>query len=407
MGDYMVRVLQIIEDMGLNSGVSSMLLNYYRYMDHEKVNFDFMTFKPVPENVREFCAANQSRIYEVGALTGKRVIDGSLKRKVEAVLSAHAAEYDIIHGHEPNAAFIYMKLAKKYGIKCRIIHSHNARGADGAVKKLRNFLLNNYGLKFSNVRCACGQKAALYLYHTLDGVKIINNAVDTSRFMFDENVRERMRTELGLQNAFVVGHVGRFAPQKNHEYLLEVFKKVYEKNNSSVLLLIGGGELFDDIKAQAAKMALESCVRFIGITDDTAAYMQAMDVFVLPSRYEGLPVVCVEAQAAGLECVLSSEITREVNLTGRVKFLSIDSKNTGMWADTILRYAGGTEALEPGASAGKFSEYGKESYAKKRKADASLVADAGYEISREGVRLQNYYIRLAKRARRHGDRYGR
>lgn len=154
-------------------------------------------------------------------------------------------------------------------------------------------------------------------------------------------------------------------------------------------------------------MALESCVRFIGITDDTAAYMQAMDVFVLPSRYEGLPVVCVEAQAAGLECVLSSEITREVNLTGRVKFLSIDSKNTGAWADTILRYAGGTEVSAPGAIAGKFSECGKESYAKKRKADASLVAGAGYEISREGVRLQNYYIRLAKRARRHGDRYGR
>lgn len=394
----MVRVLQVIEDMGLNSGVSSMLLNYYRHMDLEKVNFDFLTFKPVPNEVRDFCKKNKSVIYEAGALTGRRVIDGSLKKSVEAVLSAHAGEYDIIHGHEPNAAFIYMKLAKKYGIKCRIIHSHNARGADGTLKKIRNFVLNGYGLRFANVRCACSRKAAQYLYHTSEHVRIINNAVDTSRFIFDAGVRERMRAELGVTDKFVVGHVGRFAPQKNHEYLLRVFKRVHEKNKDAVLLLIGDGELFESVKRQARELGLEDCVRFTGITDNTAAYMQAMDVFVLPSRYEGLPVVCVEAQAAGLECVLSSEITREVDLTGRVKFLNIGGDDTEVWADVVLALGqrGGFDGEYDGDLNKSRSE---QTYADKRRADAALVADAGYEISREGVKLQKFYIRLAERAR--------
>ena len=378
----MIKVLQVIEDMGLNSGVSSMLLNYYKYMNHDKVNFDFITFKPVPEDVKEYCEKNDSIIYQVSELCGKNVINGTLKKEIEKIISEHKGEYDVIHGHEPNAAFIYFKAAKKYGIGCRILHSHNAKGADLAVKKFRNYILNNYGLLYANVRFACSKKAAKYLYHTSEVVCIINNAIDTSLFEFDENVRKETRKELGIEDKFVIGHVGRFAPQKNHEYLLEVFEKVYAKNKKSVLLLIGDGELFEDIKQKVRDKGFEENVIFTGITNNTSKYMQAMDLFAMPSRYEGLPVVCVEAQASGLDCVLSGEITREVKFTDNVGFVDIGKENIDKWVDVILK---------------KEQSFNDKLNSEKRLLGAQNVKNAGYEISSQAKRLEKIYIRLAHR----------
>lgn len=218
-----MRVLQVIDDMGLNSGVSSMLLNYYKYIDHSKVNFDFMVYNTVSDDVKKYCKRNHSKIYEVGPLSGRTVLDGTLYKKTESVMKRYAKKYDVIHGHEPNTAFIYMKLAKKYGIKNRIIHSHNAKGADGITKKARNFILNQYGLKYATNYCACSKKAAKYLYGTTKHVNVINNAIDIDKFRFQPEVRSYMRKKLGVENMFVVGHVGRFAPQKNHEYIIDIF----------------------------------------------------------------------------------------------------------------------------------------------------------------------------------------
>lgn len=386
-----MRVLQVIDDMGLNSGVSSMLLNYYRYIDHDKVNFDFMVYNTVSDDVKEYCKQNHSRIYEVGPLSGKTVLDGTLYKKVEGLMKRYAKKYDVIHGHEPNTAFIYMKLAKKYGIKNRIIHSHNAKGADGMIKKARNFILNHYGLKYATDYCACSKKAAKYLYGTTNHVNVINNAIDIDKFQFQPEVRNRMRKKLGVKNMFVVGHVGRFAPQKNHEYIIDVFWQFHQKVQDSKLVLIGDGELMDTIKQKVRTLHLEDAVLFEGVQNNVHEYMQAMDVFVLPSMYEGLPVVCVEAQAAGLSCIVSKEVTREIKITKNVIFMGIDNKYP---------------ALHPAIQSNQKSQKDMKDWVQElirirekknvdsRKLYADRVAKKGFNIQEQSKKLENYYMEL-------------
>lgn len=387
-----MRVLQVIDDMGLNSGVSSMLLNYYRYIDHDKVNFDFMVYNTVSDDVKEYCKRNHSRIYEVGPLSGKTVLDGTLYKKVEGVMKRYAKKYDVIHGHESNTAFIYMKLAKKYGINHRIIHSHNAKGADGMVKKVRNFILNHYGLKYVTDYCACSKKAAKYLYGTTNHVNIINNAIDINKFQFRQEVRNRMRKKLGVEDMFVVGHVGRFAPQKNHEYIIDVFWQFHQKVQNSKLVLIGDGELMDVIKQKVHVLHLHDAVLFEGVQNNVHEYMQAMDVFVLPSMYEGLPVVCVEAQAAGLTCVVSKEVTREIKITKNVKFIGIDNKCPVLRSAVQSNQKNQKDINDWVQELIKIRE---KKNVDSRKLCADKVAKKGFDIREQSKRLENYYIKLS------------
>lgn len=370
-----IKVLQVVEDMGLNSGVSSMLMNYYRFISHERVNFDFLVFRDVPMDVRQYCSQCGSAIYQAPPLTGRNVFSGKLEKEIDAILAEHGGEYDIIHGHEPNVAFIFMRLAKKRGIACRVIHSHNSRGADSLAKKMRNFVLHKWGLRYATHYCACSKKAALYLYGTDENVTIINNAIDIDRFRYREDVREMMRSRLGADGRFVIGHVGRFAPQKNHEYLLRVFAGVLKKTPDAVLLLIGGGDGEAAVRAGAEELGLSGNVIFAGVTDQVPAYMQAMDVLVLPSRYEGLPVVCVEAQAAGLPCLVSDRVTREVGLLPDVEYIGIGDADITKWEESLDRIR-------------------KRGSAPKREQAAGQVRLAGFDIREEGRKLEEYYCRI-------------
>lgn len=384
-----MRVLQVIDDMGLNSGVSSMLLNYYRYIDHDKVNFDFMVYNTVSDDVKQYCKRNHSKIYKVGPLSGKTVLDGTLYKKIESVMKRYAKKYDVIHGHESNTAFIYMKLAKKYGIKNRIIHSHNAKGADGMVKKVRNFILNHYGLKYVTDYCACSKKAAKYLYGTTNHVHIINNAIDTNQFRYQSEVRNRMRKKLGVENMFVVGHVGRFAPQKNHEYMIDVFWQFHQKVQDSKLVLIGDGELMDTIKQKVSTLHLDDAVLFEGVQNNVNEYMQAMDVFVLPSMYEGLPVVCVEAQAAGLSCLVSKEVTREIKITKNVKFIGIDNKYPVLQSTVRSNQNDMKDWVQ------ELIKIKEQNNVDRRKLYADKVAKQGFDIRKQSKKLEDYYIKLS------------
>lgn len=387
-----MRVLQVIDDMGLNSGVSSMLLNYYRYIDHDKVNFDFMVYNTVSDDVKEYCKRNHSRIYEVGPLSGKTVLDGTLYKKVEGVMKRYAKKYDVIHGHESNTAFIYMKLAKKYGINHRIIHSHNAKGADGMVKKARNFILNHYGLKYATDYCACSMKAAKYLYGTTNHVNIINNAIDINKFRFQPEVRNRMRKKLGVEDMFVVGHVGRFAPQKNHEYMIDIFWQFHQKVQDSKLVLIGDGELMDTIKQKVSALHLNDAVLFEGVQSNVNEYMQAMDVFLLPSMYEGLPVVCVEAQAAGLSCIVSKEVTREIKITKNVKFIGIDNK-CPILQSAIQSNQNNQKDIKSWVQ--ELIKIREKKNVDSRKLYADRVAKQGFDIREQSKKLESYYVKLS------------
>lgn len=255
--------------------------------------------------------------------------------------------YDCVHIHGDVAylLLIFARAARRAGVKRIILHSH-AAGIDGGSRRLKAALhrlcrgaLPGCATDFA----ACSDRAAAWMYPGLDvsRVKMVKNGVELERFAHDPAVRARVRGELKLEDAFVVGHVGRFAYQKNHEYLLDAFAAMRRRIENARLLLVGEGGLFDQIRAKAARLGMEKDVIFYGASTDVGSLMQAMDLLALPSRFEGLPVVGVEAQAAGLPVLFSDRITRQAALTDHVRFLPIDAASVESWGEAAREAAEG------------------------------------------------------------------
>ena len=256
--------------------------------------------------------------------------------------------YDCVHIHGDVAylLLIFARAAKKAGVKRIILHSH-AAGIDGGSRRLKALLhrlcrgpLRRTATDFA----ACSDVAAAWMFPNLDlsRVRMVNNGVELERFAYDPAVRQRMRRELKLEDAFVVGHVGRFAYQKNHDYLLDAFAAIRGRVDNAKLLLVGEGVLFDHACQKAARMGIEKDVIFYGASYDVDGLMQAMDLFLLPSHFEGLPVSGVEAQAAGLPVLFSDRITRQAGLTENVRFLPIDRAALPRWAEGAADAAHGS-----------------------------------------------------------------
>lgn len=271
--------------------------------------------------------------------------------------------YDCVHIHGDVAylLLIFARAAKKAGVKKIILHSH-AAGIDGGSRRVKALL---HGLCRGSLRrvatdfVACSDKAAEWMYPNLDvsRVRMVNNGVEVERFAYDAETRARLRRELELENAFVVGHVGRFAYQKNHEYLLDAFAAIRRRVENARLLLVGEGVLFDAMRQKVARLGLEKDVIFYGASYDVGGLMQAMDLFLLPSHFEGLPVVGVEAQAAGLPTVFSDRVTRQAGLTDDVRFLPIDRAALERWADAA-RAVADRPFIDRAAGAGRVREAG-------------------------------------------------
>ena len=242
-------------------------------------------------------------------------------------------EYQIIHGHLSSLAVFYLGVAKKYNVPWRIAHSHGA-GFLHTLKGTAKYLLFRTTKWNANVRLACSTEAGKYLYGK-DTFEFVPNGIDVDRFTFDENKRIEMRKMLGIRDEYVIGHVGRFNLQKNHEYLLRIFKEVQQKTPNIKLLLLGEGELFSKIQNLAEDLEIKDKIIFAGVHKDVENYYQAMDAFVLPSLFEGLPVTGIEAQYSGLPCFFSDEVTREVKICSDTKFLKIGNENLGLWVDAI------------------------------------------------------------------------
>ena len=332
-----IKVLQVLDYINNNSGVSSVVMNYYSHIDNSKVQIDFLLYENPEETVLEYLNNNHSQIYT----TGYPVEEGYIKykRRVREFFEKNEKVYDIVHVHIPSAAFVVLREAKRVGISKRIIHAHNTRGADGIAKKVRNYLLNKWGMCYTNEFFACSRLAAEYLYgkNKSKYSVIINNAIDLKKFSYNQKMRESIRKELGITDEIVLGHVGRFAEQKNHKFLLEIMKELQKSDNNYKLLLLGDGSLRKDIESQIKKLGLENNITLLGVVSNVKEYLDAMDIFLLPSLYEGLPCVCVEAQANGLPCLVSSAITKEVELTNNIKFLEIENANK--WCIEITKLA--------------------------------------------------------------------
>ena len=323
-----MRILQCVSNMD-RAGIETMLMNFYRNIDRNKIQFDFLCNKQKKGDYDE----------EIKKLGGKIYVSPGLNpfkwfkyQKYMKNLFKEHPEYKIIHCQNEAMGFPALYAAKKAKIPVRIAHSHNTTtrfDLKWPIKIIYKYLLRKVATDF----VACSHAAGKYLFGK--DVKIINNAIDIEKFTYNETIREKIRKNMRLDNKFVIGHVGRFEPQKNHKFLIKMFNEYQKNDEDAILLLIGTGSLENKIKELVHKLNIENKVIFTGNISNVNEMYQAMDIFVLPSFHEGLPVVGIEAQISGLKCVLSNKITEETKITNNIEFISID--NYDNWIEKIKK----------------------------------------------------------------------
>ncbi len=330
----MVRVLHIMgcSDAG---GISSVVLNYYRFVDRTKIQFDIaLTIPEVGQNGRA--------LQELGAnihfLPLKSEGIGAFRSALAKLLEQN--RYDAVHVHENETSYVALQVAKKAGISCRLAHSHTSspwEGWKGELRRLSGCVLNYH---FATNVIGCGQLAGDRVFGKRNMGRpkavVLPNAVDTARFAYDSAVRREVRTELGLENSFVLGMVGRLSEEKNNLYALEVMPRILQEIPNAVLVVAGNGPDEEKFRSRVQELKLEHCVRQLGRRSDVDRLYQAFDVYLLPSFTEGFPVAAVEAMASGLPVLLSDAITRELEFGSAVTYLPLASPE--QWVCAVKKW---------------------------------------------------------------------
>lgn len=370
-----IRVLHVIGIMN-RGGAETMIMNLYRHIDRSKVQFDFVENSSEPAVFDKEILSLGGRIYRCPHYNAKNHF--TYVKWWNDFFKAHSKDYPIVHGHLGSTAAIYLSIAKKYGTYA-IAHSHNTN----AEKSLQQWLFNVYSYPTRHIAdyfFACSPEAAFDRFgrkvaenHQL--CSVLKNAIDIEDFRFSASERNAIRRELNIPaDAFVIGHVGRFVEQKNHQFLVEIFAQVKKSLPAAILLLVGGGELRHQIEAEIIKYGLEESVVFAGVRSDVQRLYHAMDVFVFPSLYEGLGIVVIEAQAAGLPCCISSSVPKEAILTTKLAQQRPLRDGAKVWADWIV-----SRKNEP------------------RVDTIAAIRQAGYDISTTTAWLQNFYESIVRK----------
>ena len=359
-----VRIAHIIGKLNA-AGVEAVVNNYYKNIDHNKYQFDYYidsdsSCKPpkdlIDMGARYFVIPPYQHLFS------------HIKTLVRLFKEN---KYLIVHSGMNTLAPISLFAAWIAGVPIRINHNHSTAGKGEFKRNCLKYCLRPFAKLFANRYCACGNYAAKWLFgeKTFNSgkVTVFKNAIDLTKFKFDENTRNRVRHQFKVENKLVVGHIGRFCKQKNHEFLIKVFEKIHDIEQNSVLVLVGVGELEEEIKNLVHQKKLDDCVKFLGKRNDCNELYQAMDVFVLPSNYEGLVVVGIEAQSIGLPCIFSTSVAEETKISPNVKFLSLEDSSE-KWAKEAI-------------------ELSKLGIAR----DNSYAADHGYDIKKEAFMLVEFY----------------
>ncbi len=358
----MIRVLHVFGGLG-TGGTESLIMNWYRNIDREKIQFDFLVRSP-----------DNNYLAEIEALGGRVYYTASfprhfLKNYRETKEILARKEWAVIHVHGNAAIYtLPLRLAKKYGYPVRIMHSHNVKTQNRYFSVIHYF--NRKAIrKTVTWKLACSESSGKWMYGN-SGFKVLKNAVETERFIFNTETRNKYRKELCLSEQFVVGHVGRFAIQKNHGFLLDIFAEIKKLKNNSKLVLVGDGPMKPEIERKADALGLKNDVLFLGRRNDVGAIMSAMDIFVLPSLYEGLPVACVECCANELDAVISEEAyAKEIDELPNVHIFSL-KRSAEEWAEFII------DMQNAGAERGK----------------QNLTGNCGFDIKEIVAELSNIYL---------------
>ncbi len=325
-----IRVLHVVTHMN-RGGLETMIMNYYRHIDRTKIQFDFLTHRDGKKDYDDEIQKLGGKIYHLPTLNplDKK---GYLK-KLDDFFREHP-EYKIVHSHLDCMSAYPLRAAKKYGVSVRIAHAHST----SEEKKDLKYLIKLYSKRkipvYATDLFACSQKAGEWMFGNRD-FTVMKNAINCEKYLYSESIAVEVKRELGIEGKFVVGHVGRFSIPKNHKFLIDIFRQIYTQNPNAVLLFVGEGVLMDEIKQKVKEYQLEQAVKFLGLRDDVERIMQAMDVFVFPSLYEGLGIVAIEAQVAGIPCIVSESIPQEVKITNNLSFLNVES-SAKTWAQKVL-----------------------------------------------------------------------
>lgn len=374
-----MRVAQILGKMN-GGGVEQVVLNYYRAIDREQVQFDFYLFK----------GSKYVPVEEIKALGGRLFVLPTFRHPVKYVRTLRRLltenQYSIMHCHLSTLSFLPLLAGKHAGVPVRILHNHSTSG--GAREWLRNlakFLLKPLAKLYATDRFACSAHAAEWMYGHVPVCEmedtrapkkaaiIMRNAIDTELFRFSEKKRTQTRKELKVkQGTLLFGNVGRFCPQKNQQFLIDIFAQIVRQHSNSKLVMAGVGDDMELIRARVLAAGLADKVIFAGQRSDIDCLYSAMDCFILPSNYEGLGMAGIEAQCTGLQCLFSEHVPQEVKITRNAHFLSLKT-SAHDWAFAAINLAG------------------------IKRCDASAeTAASGYDIIAEAKNLAEYYLRRSQ-----------
>lgn len=366
-----IRILHVLG--GLNrGGAETMIMNLYRKIDRSKIQFDFVIHTSNKCDYDDEIKVLGGRIYSLPRYTGKNHF--IYKKAWNSFYKQHP-EYKIVHGHVRSTAVIYLRSAKKYG-KVTIAHSHNTSSGKGFSAIVKNAM--QYPIRYiADYLFACSYPAGTWLFGNKACKKenffILNNAIDLKAFIFDEKKRVQKRNEFGIEDRSIIGHIGRFDLQKNHEFLIDIFKEVHDKNDKAVLMLIGDGYLRPYIEKKVADLELANSVIFTGIRSDVPEILNAIDVFLFPSLFEGLGIVAIEAQACGIHCIVADTVPKEAYLTDLIEKISLKS-SVNSWSENVLKY---------------LSKY-------ERRNTYDEISRKGYNIEETSKWVEEFYFKIMK-----------
>lgn len=343
-----IRVLQVVPSLNRSAGVARVVYNWNRFHNESRVHFDFLHHSSrngiLMHNERydEELEATGSKVYTVNyAVDDLR----RFMREVHEVFEKVGSSYDIVHCHMPNSAFCVLREAELAGIKHRVLHSHLNNSSDKFLHRLRNVPLNAIGKHYATDRIACSEDAGHFLFGS-QPFTVINNGIPLEQFAYSLESRERLRAELGIGHIDpVIGCVGRFVKQKNFPFAIRVFAKFHEAFPDGKMLILGDGDNRDELKKTIMTEHLSDAVILAGVREDINKLYSVMDVFFMPSLYEGLPVSAVEAQAAGLPCVYSDKVPKETDITGTGAFVSLDN-GVEQWVNVLTAALNGGRLMK-------------------------------------------------------------
>lgn len=367
-----IRVLHVLGSLNCG-GIENLLMNIYKNIDRTKVQFDFVI------HTGEKCFFSDE-ILEMG---GKIFVAPSLgiksffkyKRWWKNFLGTNS--YNIIHIHMIYTARQYIKLIKNKEIKV-ILHSHYTLFSGSlikkAIKKIMTFGIN----KYADCMFACSEPSGASIFGKKGKYSVINNGIECSKYEFSQKIRDKVREELNVMDSVVFGHVGSFSEAKNHIFLLDVFREIKKRENKAKLLLVGDGALKSEILKKIEEYGFTDDVILLGIRKDVNEILMAMDAFIFPSLYEGLGIAAIEAQATGLNCIVSDAVPVDVNVSGKVVFMPL-SDGASLWAESSLNLI----------------EYDND-----RKEALKNVIENGYDIGSTTEKLQEIYLEMVRNEKR-------